>query len=470
MSIKDMFLLANQLQDRSNGLDNIKDYLKVENALNQNWQDALTFDKNVAAINAANAKKAWDNVQGLQKSQGEHAALVEQVKHLYDPTTQSYRSEEIAHSMAAPTLAKSNNPYAMHSNFQAHRAAALQKANALAAIDPAQALALSNSAWGNAGISAKQNADGTLSVTNSQGYTRNITDPNHAAMYGADPLKTSSTLAGWQRDDQVSDRNHLQAIDRQTNQAELSRFNNEHSLRLQNELNQAANRDNAALKFEYGIKEHEWKKANGLYDSKTKDGPDEKTLFDVYQYGAKAGAEAGLSPEQQHNLGLLFMQDFHDNRKGINKKTGGEPNMADITGVSKEQPNTAQKAQSGAEKASPPATGEMRHNLTSFAPTSRFGFYHQQAGFPHNTRAKAIEQAQANIKHLENLIAQNQAINPNAHIVANQKAALARWQANLAELNQIPERHYYQNHNPFSAAWNWVWTGDSLPDTNTYHK
>lgn len=467
MSIKDMFLLANQLQDRSNGLNNIKDYLKVENAINQNWQDALTFDKNVAAINAANAKKAWDNVQGLQKSQGEHAALVEQVKHLYDPTTQSYRSEEIAHSMAAPTLAKSNNPYAMHSNFQAHRAAALQKANAIAAIDPAQALALSNSAWGNAGISAKQNADGTLSVTNSQGYTRTLADPNLAAMYGADPLKTSSTLAGWQRDDQVSDRNHLQAIDRQTNQAELSRFNNEHSLRLQNELNQAANRDNAALKFEYGIKEHEWKKANGLYDSKTQSGVDQKLYTDVLNHNMKLAMESGLFPDMQSAYNVVKELTDDALGKGTPKS---EPNMADITGASKEQPNTAQKAQSGAEKASPPATGEMRHNLTSFAPTSRFGFYHQQAGAPHSTRGKAIEQAQANIKHLENLIAQNQAINPNAHIVANQKAALARWQANLAELNQIPERHYYQNHNPFSAAWNWVWTGDSLPDTNTYHK
>lgn len=470
MSIKDMFLLANQLQDRSNGLNNIRDYLQVENAINQNWQDALTFNKNVAAINAANAKKAYDDILGLEKAQGERAALGEYARNLYDANTLSYRSEEVAHQMAAPFAAKTNNPYAMAANYQAHRAAALQKANAIAAIDPAQAHNLNNQAWGNAGISAYQLPDGTLRVQNSQGYTRNIADPNHAAMYGADPLKTSSTLAGWKRDDQVSTRDYMEQLGLNADQAQHNRTNNELSLRLQHQLNQEANRDNAALKWDYAVREHEWKKANGLYDSKAKGGPDEKTLFDVYQYGAKAGAEAGLSPEQQHNLGLLFMQDYHNNRMGINEKTGSEPNMADITGVSKEQPNTAQKAQSGAEKASPPATGEMRHNLTSFAPTSRFGFYHQQAGAPHSTRGKAIEQAQANIKHLENLIAQNQAINPNAHIVANQKAALARWQTELAALNQIPERHYYQNHNPFSALWNWVWTGDSLPDTNTYHK
>ncbi len=474
MSIKDMFLLANQLQDRSNGLNNIKDYLKVENAINQNWQDALTFDKNVAAINAANAKKAYDDILGLEKAQGERAALGEYARNLYDPNTLSYRSEEVAHQMAAPFAAKTNNPYAMAANYQAHRAAALQKANAIAAIDPAQAHNLNNQAWGNAGISAYQLPDGTLRVQNSQGYTRNIADPNHAAMYGADPLKTSSTLAGWKRDDQVSTRDYMEQMGLNADQAQHNRTNNELSLRLQHQLNQEANRDNAALKWDYALKEADYKQKVAAEQAKLQGNKtqniDPKIMADVFNNNMKLAIESGAFSDYQsaYNAAQEATKDFF----GMGEPKS-EPNMVDITGASKEQPNIAQKAQSGSAQAAEKdnlTTGEMRHNLTSFAPATRFGFYHQQAGFPHNTRGKAIEQAQANIKHLENLIAQNQAINPNAHIVANQKAALARWQAELAQLNQIPERHYYQNHNPFSAAWNWVWTGDSLPDTHTYHK
>lgn len=454
MSIKDMFAIAKSFQDYSNGLNNIKDYLQVENAINKNWQDALTFNHNVEAINAANAMNAYNDQQKLRKHQGEVSALEELTKYLYDAQTGTYRPEYMANQMAASSIQNTGNPYAMKANSDQYRATALALANAIAADDPAQAKNLLNRAWGNIGISASQNLDGTLNTRNSQGYTRTITDPNLASMYGADPLKTSSTLAGWKRDDQVSTRDYMEQMGLNADQAQHNRTNNELSLRLQHQLNQEANRDNAALKWDYALKEAEYKQKIAAAQAKLQGNKpqsiDQKLYTDVFNHNMKLAMESGLFSDMQsaHNT----VKELTDDVFGIGTPKG-EPNMLNLV-------QTNPTAPAASPNPSTQTNTPRELGGSTFAGT-RFGSY--EIPRPAATRQQEIDNLTQYLAQMQDKYQQNAQINPNSHIAQQQAKAIRDAQRQLELAQNMNDAAYFERNNPIEAMWNRAIYGVTMP-------
>lgn len=455
MSIKDMFAIAKSYGDPvSNGLNQFKDYLSVENALNKNWQDALTFGNNTAAINAHNALSAYTDQEKKRKAQGEVAALENWSRYIYDPILGTYNPEYEAAQNAARVTYNTRNPYAIAANHQQFRDTSNNAANQVAGHDPALAQNLRNQALGDLGIYARQNRDGTLNVTNSQGYTNTMTDPNLAAMFGADPLKTRQTLATWGRDDQSSARDYREQLGLYDAQAQHNRENNAASLNLQNDLNIQRAKEEAALKMQMAKAEYDWKKANGASSTPN---VDMKIYYETRNSIFNRLLEQGQDWQTAHNNAEIAANDMF----GFSKPSA-EPTTTDVTsGIianklpQNQQSNTQGTASNSQAAATPPELGS-----STFAGT-RLGSY--QLPPRADTRQDEINQLTAYIAQMQAKYDQNAQINPNSYYSQQQLKAINQAKAQLAQVQAETDRAYHNRVNPINSAWNWVFYGDSMP-------
>lgn len=446
MSNKEMFAIAQSYGDPiSKSFGHVKDYLSVENALNKNWQDALTFNNSTAAINAYHALNAFNDQEKKRKAEGEVAALTHFAQNLYDPVLGVYRPEHEAAKAAARNAHNTRNPYAMLANAQQFRDSANQTANQVAGYDPALAQNLRNEALGDLGIYARQDKDGTLHVINSQGYANQINDPNLAAMFGADPLKTRQTLAGWKRDDQVSTRDYMEQMGLNADQAQHNRTNNELSLRLQHQLNAERAKDEAALRWEYAIKEADYKQKNAAEQAKLQGNNPPfsvKDYADIRNSIFRELLAQGQDPREAHNNAEIFANDVF----GLNPPQAATPAQSIDATLLK----TAPKGNAPVQAATPPSQ-EKELGSSTFAGT-RFGSY--EIPRPAATRQAEIEQLSAYIAQMQAKHQQNAALNPNSYLTLQQSQAIKNAQRALDLASRETDVQYFERLNPIEAKWN----------------
>lgn len=492
MSNKDMFAIAKSYSDPvTNGLNQFKDYLSAENSINKIWQDALTFNKNINAINANNALKAYNDQEALRKKQGETNALEHLAANLYDVGTGTYRpAYQAAQNAAKSVYQNSGNPYAIIANYDQMTGKALELANQVAAIDPAAAMKLRNQAWGNIGISASQNPNGTLSITNSQGYTRDFNNPNIGAMYGVSPEKTATTLAGWKRDDDVAFRDQSFNLDKLEAQANWNRINNEASLKLQAQLNQAAAEQKNKLGIEATAQELALRAKYGFGGSRQGSGAGdlEKLLNNVFVETLKIAANSGETPERAFNMALQARNEYAANLNGNALKNNAAQETEALFTAKNNQMNPAKTPANNATGATTQNTTQQPFETSSSlkAWEYAFPFLIQNAGdkardvtqewllgtrfgayaplpIAYNLKDE-INQLNKARTEMQAKYEQNLKNNPNAPIIAQQKKFIEQIDQRLAKISGMSEREYLKSHSPLQGWYQDFMYGNSDPN------